>query len=91
MNGNPVVASNPKWVKPLWFTPPPGKSCMSCDHFRTAGQPNQACAERPVVLLFEMEGGEKDENGVYHVEGLPQVVVISDGCASYLRRADLAD
>lgn len=89
MGGNPFIANDPKWVKPLWYTPPPGKSCMSCDHFRTAGQPNRACAERPVELMFEMEGCEKDAEGVYHCEGLPLIVVIADGCSSYLRRADL--
>lgn len=85
---NHIIANDPSWVKPVWFTPPPGKSCISCDHFRTAGQPNRACAERPVELMFEMDG-EKDAEGVYHNEGLPPVVVIRDGCSSYLLRADL--
>jgi len=87
MSGHPFVANDPKWVKPLWFKPEPVKGCLSCEHFRTAGQPNRACAERPVVLLFEM--GEVDAQGVYHKDGLPPVVVITAGCASYLCRADL--
>lgn len=85
---NPFIANDPTWVKPLWYIPELIKGCASCEHYRTAGQPNRACAERPVDLMFEMDG-ERDADGVYHSEDLPPIVVIAEGCSSYALRGDL--
>lgn len=79
--GNPFITNNPEWVKPVWAEPI-GNGCWDCEHLRTKGMPNRACAERPVEIMFDMEGETPDADGVYHVEGLPPIVLERSGCSS---------